>query len=315
MSLMLLPPTSMTRTDLGAWGAAGLRGVMAWDLRRRGRGPRGRSGRGPARIGVGGERGEFQRQPTDACRGEIISQAIGFSNVKLLEMTVSWNLSGIGGGGQGKEAADVCGGVGGAEAVVDIDDGDAGAAGIEHAEQGGDAAKTGAVTDAGGNGDDGLADEAGDGAGEGAFHAGGDDDRIGGLEAIPYGKETVDARDANVADAIDGAAEGFEGDGSLLGDGDVRGAGADDGDDAGQRWQGPADDGDAAGDGIESGIGELGDEGLEVLRDGACAEDDAIGLEQGAGDGEDLPGELAGAEDDLREAAPGAALGVHTRKT
>ena len=42
----------------------------------------------------------------------------------------------------------------------------------------------------------GLLIRPGDGAGQRPFHAGGDDDGVAGLEAIPDRKEPVDARDA-----------------------------------------------------------------------------------------------------------------------
>ena len=51
-----------------------------------------------------------------------------------------------------------------------------------------------------------------------------------------------------------------------------------------------------------------------MLRSRAGAEDDAIRLDQGAGDGHHLLGELSGAENHLREAAPRTAAGIHARK-
>lgn len=214
-----------------------------------------------------------------------------------------------------KKAADGGGGVGGAEAVVDIDHGDSRAAGVEHAEQGSDAAETGAVSDAGRDGDDRLADEAGYGAWEGPFHTGGDDDGVASLEPIPYGEKAVDAGDADVADAIHGVPKGFKGDGGLLGDGDIRGAGAYHGHLAKDGGHGPADDRDAPRDGVKAGIGILGDDRFEVLRSGPGAEYDAIGLQKRAGDGENLLGEFSGAKDDLRETATHAAAGIDTGKT
>ena len=119
----------------------------------------------------------------------------------------------------------------------------------------------------------------------------------------------------DIADAVDGAAEGLERDGRLLGHGDVRGSGADDRNPARQGRQRLADDGDAAGDGMKTSVRELRDDGLEVLGSGAGAEHDAIRLDEGAGDGEHLLRQLPGAEDHLREAAAGAPVGIHAGKT
>ena len=76
-------------------------------------------------------------------------------------------------------AGDKGGGVSGAEAVVDIDDSDVWGAGVEHAEEGRGSGEGGSVADGGGNGEDWDPDEAADDGGEGAFHAGADDDGVG----------------------------------------------------------------------------------------------------------------------------------------
>ena len=214
-----------------------------------------------------------------------------------------------------EKAADVRGRIGSAESVIDVHHRDARAAGIEHPEQGGDAAETGAVADARGHGDDGLADKAGDGAGEGAFHPGGHNDGVARLEPIPYGDKPVNACDADVADAVHAAAEGLEGDGGFFGDGDVRCPGADYADYSNQGGQGTADDGDAARGRMETGIGQLGEYRLEVLRGGPGAEHDAIRIQKRARDAEHLLRELAGAENDLGEAAPVAPVGIYACET
>jgi len=125
----------------------------------------------------------------------------------------------------------------------------------------------------------------------------------------------VDASDADVADAIDRAAESFEGDRGFLGDGDVGGTGAYNGDGAGEWRKGLPDDGDAPGRGMEAGVGELGGDGVIVLPDGTGTEDDAIDFDQGAGDGKDLLGKFSGAEDDFGEAPAGAPSGINAGKT
>ena len=125
----------------------------------------------------------------------------------------------------------------------------------------------------------------------------------------------MDASDADIADAVDRAAEGLEGHGGLFRNGYVRGSGADNCDGAGERREGAADDGDAARGSVEFGVGELREEGLVMLGGGAGAEDYTIGIEEGAGNAEDLHGELAGAEDYLREAPTAAAICIDAGKT
>lgn len=119
------------------------------------------------------------------------------------------------------EPKDLSGREAGAEAIVDIDDGDSGAAGVEHAEESGYAAEAGAVTNARGDGDNGLVDEARDHAGEGALHACGDDEDAGGAEEGGVGQEAVEAGDADIIEAIDGKTEATHGDRGLLGHGEV----------------------------------------------------------------------------------------------
>src|SRR5580700_11546061 len=59
-----------------------------------------------------------------------------------------------------------------AEAVVDVDDGYVARTGVQHAEQGGEAVKARAITDAGGYGDYRAGDQSAYYAGQSAFHAG-----------------------------------------------------------------------------------------------------------------------------------------------
>ena len=70
----------------------------------------------------------------------------------------------------------------GAEAVVDVDDDDAGRAGVEHREQGGEAAEGGAVADRRRDGDERHADQAADDRRQRALHPGDDDQAVGGVE-------------------------------------------------------------------------------------------------------------------------------------
>jgi hypothetical protein len=86
---------------------------------------------------------------------------------------------------------DGVGEAGGAEAVVDVDDSDVGGTGVEHSQEGGHAAEGRAITNAGGDGDDGDADQAGNDGGEGSFHAGANDDCAGLGEFFLLGQNTV----------------------------------------------------------------------------------------------------------------------------
>jgi hypothetical protein len=92
-----------------------------------------------------------------------------------------------------------------AEAVVDVDRADAGGAGVEHREEGSDAAERGAVADGRGNRDDGAADEGGDDAGKGALHARDDDDDVRRREAVGLAEDAVDAGDADVVERASSA--------------------------------------------------------------------------------------------------------------
>ena len=118
---------------------------------------------------------------------------------------------------------------GGAEAVVDVDDGDAGGAGGEHGVEGGFAVAGGAVAGGGGDCDEGAGEEAAQDTGESSFHAGDGDDGGGFAEGIEMGEDAVDAGNPDVGDLDEGVAEKLEGEGGLVGDGEVGGAGGDDG--------------------------------------------------------------------------------------
>lgn len=80
---------------------------------------------------------------------------------------------------RGLEPVDAGGNAGGAEAVINVDDGDVGRAGIEHAEKRRDAAKAGAVADAGRNGDDRGGDQPTYHTGKRALHSSNANDHAG----------------------------------------------------------------------------------------------------------------------------------------
>ena len=78
--------------------------------------------------------------------------------------------------------------------------------------------------------DDGHRDQAADHRGQGALHARADDDGVDRLEIVADGEQAVQAGDADVVEAGDAGAKGLRGDSGLFRDGNVAGAGADDGD-------------------------------------------------------------------------------------
>ena len=77
------------------------------------------------------------------------------------------------------------------EAVVDIHDRDTAGATVEHRQQRRDPPEAGAVTDAGGNRNDGDVDEPADDAWQGALHPSDHDDDMGGREPRVFGQQTV----------------------------------------------------------------------------------------------------------------------------
>ena len=94
----------------------------------------------------------------------------------------------------------------GAVAVVDVDDRDAGRAGVEHRQQGGDAAERRAVPDAGGHRDERYAGQPADHGRQRALHAGDDDQAVGGGEPVADAEQPVQAGDADVVDPVDAGA-------------------------------------------------------------------------------------------------------------
>src|SRR5919197_442062 len=133
-----------------------------------------------------------------------------------------------------------------AEAVVYVDDRDVRRAGVEHAEQGGDAAEARAVADAGGDGDDRRGDQPADDRRERALHPGGDDEDARRAQALALGHDAVDAGDARVPDPLDAVAHRLGRERGLLGDGDVARAGGDDHHGAGAALRSVAHDADHA---------------------------------------------------------------------
>jgi len=111
-----------------------------------------------------------------------------------------------------------------AEAVVDVHDADVGGTGVHHAQKGREPAKSSAVTNAGGHGDDGDANQASNHAGEGALHAGTNDHhaRIG--QCMPVGEQAMNSGDADVVEMLHIVAHDFGGHDGFFSDRNVAGA-------------------------------------------------------------------------------------------
>ena len=161
---------------------------------------------------------------------------------------------------------DQTGETGRAEAVVDVDDRDAGGAGVEHAEQGGDAAEAGAVADAG-------RARRSPGRRRGRRPRSGRAPSMpattimtrAAVEAVLGGEQAVQAGHAHVVQAVHAVVHDLGADRGLLGDGLVRRAGRGDQDrpDPGRDFAGPPLD-DPRGL-VVDGVGDDGADGLERL--------------------------------------------------
>ena len=197
-----------------------------------------------------------------------------------------------------------------AVAVVDVDHGDAGRAGVEHAEQGGDAAERGAVPDARGDRHERDAGQAADHGRQGALHAGDDDQAVGDGEPVADREQPVQAGHAHVVDPVDRGAVHAHGQRGLGRDGGVGGAGADDRDRAARLRERPERH--RAGDEVGGGVGQRARHHVEGLGVEAGGQHGAVGvpLVQGAQDRDHLVGRLAGAVDDLGIAGPRGAVEV-----
>ena len=213
------------------------------------------------------------------------------------------------------EAVDLCCGVGCSESVVDVDHGYSASAAVEHPEESGEAAEVCAVSDAGGDGDDGATDESGDGAGEGSFHAGDDDENGAALEFFAYSEEAMDSGDADVGDAEDGVAKEVEGDGCFIRDGEVGGAGAHDADEAATFLEGLSFNGDAARGGVPFGVGNAFSDGFEVPFGDTAREDEAVFFDDDGGDVADLFGGFSRAENDFGETATAFTVCIDASET
>src|ERR1017187_2507108 len=201
--------------------------------------------------------------------------------------------------------------VAGAEAVVDVHHRDVRGATVEHAEQGGEAVETGAIADAGGDGDHRAGNHAAHHAGKRTLHAGADHDDAGFGEAFAVAHEAVDAGHADIVDGVDFIAHQFRGDPGFLGDRHIAGAGANHGDAAFAVNGAVAPETDGAGEDRVFAAGQLGGDGGGANRVGAGDQNIARILQQAGGDGDHVIGGLALGEDDLWNAVPQGAMVIH----
>ena len=148
----------------------------------------------------------------------------------------------------------------------------------------------------------GTDDEARDHAGERAFHAGDDDDDAGGAEPIVLAQQAVKSGDADVVEPVDRVAHHLGGDGGFLGDGQVRRAGRRDEDGAAPGGHLVHAAGDGAGHLVILGGGHHGAHRVVRRLVGAGDEQRVATGDDAIGDGGDLIGRLAQAEDDFGEA-------------
>lgn len=196
------------------------------------------------------------------------------------------------------------------EAVVDIDGDDTAGAGIEHGEEGCEAAEACAVADAGRHCDDGLGDESADDAGERALHAGDDNDDAGILQLLLMVQKAVDSGNADIVDAIGPATCRFDDKRGFLGHGKVRGACGDDGTGADFFIMLTLAQLDDACIFVILGFRQVAVDGFKLPATGACAENYVCAALQGIEDTDDLVGSLILTIDDLGKAGSQIAVMV-----
>src|SRR6266498_5686216 len=102
----------------------------------------------------------------------------------------------------GGAAGDQRGDVAALEATVDVHHDNVGRAAVEHRQQGSEAAEGGAVADAGRHGNDRAIDQPADDAGQGAVHAGDDNDAVGVSVQVTAAQQAVDSGNADVRQQI-----------------------------------------------------------------------------------------------------------------
>src|SRR5258706_8806113 len=87
--------------------------------------------------------------------------------------------------------------------MVDVKDLETRRTGVQHGEERSEATQARAIADARRNGDHGLVDETPDDARQRTFHAGDDDQYACGCEPLAAVEQAVNARDADVVQALD----------------------------------------------------------------------------------------------------------------
>ena len=112
----------------------------------------------------------------------------------------------------------------GAEAIVDVHHADTAGAGIQHGQEGGQTAESGAVTYAGGNGNDRAVHQTAYHAGQCAFHTCNGNDHPGTGQGICMSQKSVNACHANVIQPQDPVAQSFCRQGGFFGHRQVAGA-------------------------------------------------------------------------------------------
>jgi len=212
------------------------------------------------------------------------------------------------------QGIDLRGGVSGAEAIINVHDGDAAAATVQHAQQGGESAKAGAVTHTRGHGNDGLRHESGHDTGQRAFHSGNHDNDIRAANRFNAIQQPVHAGDADIAHALHGVAHDFCGDRGFFGHGQITRAGAGDGDGAWPFRQRFFFNRKATGEFVVNGAFKFFSHGARVLRGNAGGENVLAVIEEFGGDFHDLLRCFAGAENHFGETFAQGAMSIHLGK-
>ncbi|HKF65569.1 MAG TPA: hypothetical protein VKB36_03545 [Vicinamibacterales bacterium] len=105
------------------------------------------------------------------------------------------------------------------ESVINVDHRDARRTAVEHAEEGGNAAETGAVADAGGDGDNRDAHQTRDHTRQRPFHAGNHDDGARGGKPLTLAEKPVKTSNPDVVNALDRISHQLGRNGGFFGDG------------------------------------------------------------------------------------------------
>ena len=206
-------------------------------------------------------------------------------------------------------------GVSGTKTVVDVNDGDPGGAGVQHAQEGGDPLKVGAIADRSWNGDQGEANQTPEYAGEGGFHPSHHDERIMGAKGGEMSKRAVQASDSDVVETGGPMSQKFQSDVGFLRYGVVGGSRRTDRDPKGARLpDGPVFfgfQGQGPGGGMILALRENSSELFSLLCIYAGNQNGLLLGKHAKGDGLNLGDGFAGSVNDFGGAKPAQTVEIH----